>query len=181
MADDRLMDEFFNYGCQYYVAGRYGVFARLMPVAANLQHHGIEMLLKGALANTMTLPQMKARLGHRLEDAWTAFKAAAPDPAALSRFDDVVSELNKFEEIRYPDELLAHGALMNFEVIRAGAATGPASGAPVPQYKLCLEDLDELVAEIFKIAGRNPDAFLRTEMMKGDAETYLKRANAYFK
>jgi hypothetical protein len=43
---------FFSSAAQYYVAGRFGVFAALNPVAANLMHHAIEMYLKGALLKT---------------------------------------------------------------------------------------------------------------------------------
>jgi hypothetical protein len=77
--EDRVIHEFFRYGCQYYVAGRYGVFAALIPVAANLHHHAIEMLLKGALARTMNLKEMKNKIGHKLEKCWEAFKAQAGD------------------------------------------------------------------------------------------------------
>jgi hypothetical protein len=111
MSADEIIHEFFRYGCQYYVAGRYGVFAALMPVAANLHHHGIEMLLKGALSKTMTLKDMKDKLGHRLEKTWVEFKTVAKD-SSLSRFDKVIDELNKFEEIRYPDKLLHKAGLV---------------------------------------------------------------------
>jgi len=42
---------FFGFGFQYYLAGRYAVAAQLLPVAANLLHHAIEMLLKGELTH----------------------------------------------------------------------------------------------------------------------------------
>jgi hypothetical protein len=101
--------EFFKFGSQYYVAGRYGVFAGLMPVAANLHHHAIEMFLKGALSKSMSLEELKRKLGHRLPKIWTKFKRQASDPS-LNRFDKIIKELNKFEDIRYPDEILRRGA-----------------------------------------------------------------------
>jgi hypothetical protein len=109
MSAEDIIHEFFRYGCQYYVAGRYGVFAGLIPVAANLHHHAIEMLLKGALSKKMTLEELKNKLGHKLEKTWDEFKAVAND-SSLARFDQVIAELNKFEEIRYPDKLLQSGA-----------------------------------------------------------------------
>src|SRR5271154_5387432 len=68
------IDDFFIYGSQYYVAGRWGMFAALMPVAANLHHHAIEMLMKGALAKTMSTEDLRLKLGHRLPKAWKKLK-----------------------------------------------------------------------------------------------------------
>jgi len=179
MSDEDVIHEFFRYGCQYYVAGRYGVFASLLPVAANLHHHAIEMLLKGALSKSMTLKEMKDKLGHKLEWCWEAFKAQADD-ASLNRFDRVIQELNKFEDIRYPDKLLELGASMLFDVTKAGAAMASVGGVSQPQYRLCLEEIDELVAEIFKIGNRNIDVYLGTMMRKHGLD-YLHRDNTAFK
>jgi hypothetical protein len=68
---------FFSSAAQYYVAGRFGVFAALNPVAANLMHHAIEMYLKGALLKlkTKTLKDLKDKFGHSLPKSWAAFKA----------------------------------------------------------------------------------------------------------
>lgn len=164
MTDEDVIHEFFHYGCQYYVAGRYGVFAALMPVAANLHHHAIEMLIKGALSKTKSVKEMKSKLGHKLDACWDAFKLQADDPS-LNRFDRVIEELSKFEDIRYPDRLLEQGGTvtMMFDVTKAGAAMASSSGATAG-YKLCLEEIDELVAEIFKVGSRNPDAYLRPMM-----------------
>jgi hypothetical protein len=91
MTDDDAIGEFFTYGSQYYVAGRYGVFAALMPVAANLDHHAIEMFLKGALSKSMTLKEMKNKLGHDLDKTWQAFKTQTADES-LERFDRVFAK-----------------------------------------------------------------------------------------
>ncbi len=179
MSDEDVIHEFFRYGCQYYVAGRYGVFASLIPVAATLHHHAIELLLKGALSKSMTLKEMRDRLGHKLERCWEAFKAQAGD-ASLSRFDRAIQELNKFEDIRYPDKLLELGASMLFDVTKAGAAMASVGGVSVPHYTLCVEEIDELVAEIFKIGSRNPDVYLGA-MMRKDAQNYLYRDNVILK
>jgi hypothetical protein len=180
MSDEDTIHEFFRYGCQYYVAGRYGVFAALIPVAANLHHHAVEMLLKGALSKSMSLTEMKDKLGHELEKSWDAFKAQAGD-AKLNRFDAVIRELTKFEDIRYPDNLLKNGASMMFDITKAGAAQSSVSGVSEPQYKFCLEEIDELVGEIFKVASRNPEAYLKSMMVRKDAQDYLRRDNTVFK
>jgi hypothetical protein len=180
MSNEHIIHEFFRYGCQYYVVGQYGVFAGLIPVTGNLHHHAIEMLLKGALSKSMSLEDMKKKLSQQLDKIWDAFKAQTGD-ASLSRFDKVIEELNKFEDIRYPDELLEKGASMMFDVAKAGAAMSSVIGVSEPQYKFCLEEIDELVGEIFKIASRNPDAYLKSMMVRPDAQNYLQLDNATFK
>jgi hypothetical protein len=49
---------FFSAGSQYYIAGRFGVFAGLNPVVGNLLHHAIEMDLKGALSKTKSISEL---------------------------------------------------------------------------------------------------------------------------
>jgi hypothetical protein len=73
---------FISAGMDYYVAGRYAVFAGLNPTAANLLHHAVEMALKGVLAKKgmdlkalkklasvrsapPTLPRRRGRVGVR--------------------------------------------------------------------------------------------------------------------
>jgi hypothetical protein len=174
---ERVINEFFKYGSQYYVAGRYGMFAGLMPVAGNVHHHAIEMLLKGTLSSTMDLDELKTKLRHRLPRIWREFKKQATDPT-LTKFDKVIRELNKFEDIRYPDNLLRRGASLLFDITKAGASQSFVSGVSVPQYRLCLEDIDELVEMIFRIANRNPAAFLG--FMKDEARQVLRQDNQYF-
>jgi hypothetical protein len=177
LPEEHAIDEFFKFGSQYYVAGRYGMFAGFMPVAANLHHHAIEMLLKGALSKSMNLEELKRKLGHRLPKIWKKFKRQANDPS-LNRFDKIIKELNKFEDIRYPDEILRRGAGMMFDITKAGAAHSFMKGTNVPQYKLCLEDIDELVTVIFDIASRNQKVYLR--FLKEEARDFVIRENRHF-
>jgi hypothetical protein len=180
-SQEDVIDEFFTYGSQYYLAGRYGMFAGLMPVAANLHHHGIEMLLKGALSKTMTLEELKEKLMHNLQKMWRKFKRQANDPS-LNRFNKVIKELSKYNDVRYPDKTLHSGASMMFDITRVGAAQSSVTGklaANVPQYKICLEDIDELVLEIFRLASRNPKAHLNMRFAKTEAREFLFRDNAF--
>lgn len=168
--------QFFQLGSQYYLAGRYGVFAWLHPVVGNLMHHAIEMYLKGALARTKTLSDLR-RFNHRIDDTWEILKAEQKDDS-LVRFDPVITRLNAYEEIRYPDKILESGMSSTITPTRAAAAMAQGAGsADVPQYHLCLEEIDDLVATIFRIASRNPDVYLRS--MTEDAATYMNRDNAH--
>jgi hypothetical protein len=178
---ESIVHELFSNGRQYYVTGRYAVFAALNPVAGNLMHHAIEHFLKGGLAKTKPIPELK-KLGHNLCNVWAAFKAQANDPTS-AQFDNVVSKLNEFEELRYPDPNKP-GMQCTFDITKAGAAAvanmmrgSPVPTSSLPEYKLCLEEIDELVATIFAAASRNPKAYPGAAF-KPEAKEYLMRENA---
>jgi hypothetical protein len=65
--------------------------------------------LKGALSKSMPLREMKKKLGHKLPKIWEAFKAQLGD-SSLSKFDALITSLNTFEDVLYPDKLIAKGA-----------------------------------------------------------------------
>ncbi len=138
------------------------------------------MFLKGALSKSMSLKELK-KLWHELTKTWVEFKWRANEPA-LDRFDKAVDQLSHFESIRYPDETLRSGALIKFDVTRSAALDVARSKAAhdrtitVPEYRLCLEDIDELVAAIFRIASRNPAVYLR--FMSQEAQHYLVQHNS---
>ena len=102
---DRECERFFSTACDYYIAGRFAAFARLNPVVGNLLHHAVEMYLKGALAKTKSLTDLKSFL-HNLPKLWEAFKQQAND-AALTRFDTTIADLHQFEDIRCDISLVA--------------------------------------------------------------------------
>ncbi len=167
---------FFQYGSQYYVAGRYAAFAGLTPIVGNILHHAVEMFLKGVLAKTMSLKELKDKLGHDLPKIWAVFKVKVNDKS-LSAFDKVIDTLNAFEDIRYPNKILTDGAVLQIDITKVGAAmtSGSGSGASMPQYSLCLEEIDELVKAIFNAAGRAPPAYLR--FVKSEARDFVNREN----
>jgi hypothetical protein len=154
------IDAFFKTGCQYYVAGRFAAFASFHPVVGNLIHHAIEMYLKGALSKTKSLSDLR-KLSHDLPSIWAAFKVQANDPA-LDRFDAMIAGLHDYEELRYPDSVIAKGMESTINIVRSSLPTGTATGGTsVPPYEVCVQDIDELVDVIFSAAGRNPKAYLR--------------------
>ena len=174
MSADAL-ETFFSTATQYYVAGRYAALAGLAPVVGNLLHHAVEMYLKGTLSKSKTLAELK-KLGHYLPSIWTEFKAQVKDPA-LDQFDGVVSALHSFEELRYPDSLLAKGMMCTVSIKKLPPATGGGgSGRPEPKYDLCLEEIDELMGKVFAVASVNPKFF--TGGFKKAARQYLTEENA---
>jgi hypothetical protein len=156
---------FWERGCQYYIAGRFAVSADLNPVAGNVLHHAVEFLLKGALSKTRTLRELRQHL-HALPQLWEAFKAESGD-ASLTKFDPAVTALHAYEDLRYPDKVLKKGMGSMISSHRsqlppemaAEMERRRASLPSVPEYALCLQDIDELVEAIFAAAKTNPRFF----------------------
>jgi hypothetical protein len=143
-------------GLEYYVTGRFAVAARLVPVSANLLHHGIEMLLKAAIVLRAGVRGLHR--GHNLPTLWRGFKRQFPSEMA-SGFDSVVKDLHAFEHIRYPDDMMREGAAIVFGFEAVGTIERNGTPIPVPNYRLSLDDVDVLVKHIFSAAGINPSAF----------------------
>ena len=166
--------EFFSTATHYYIAGRFAAFAGLAPVVGNLLHHAIEMYLKGGLSKTKSLAELK-KLRHDLPAVWSEFKAQFKQPA-LAQFDTLVCALHAFEELRYPDSVLAKGMCCTVSIKRpSSGATGSGAGGAPPQYDLCIEEIDRLVANIFGVASVNPAFF--TAGLNNSAKQYLNEGN----
>src|SRR5262245_3060293 len=162
---------FFRLGLQYLVAGRFSACAGVSPVGANLLHHALEMLLNGYLSSSMTLGQLK-KIGHRLIKLWDLYKANVGD-ASLNQYDGVVTELDKFEEIRYPDKIVSSGMFVGYSFVRGELVTaGPGRREPV--YKLLVAEIDELARTIFESASINVSAI---DYLSEDSKTYLTKWN----
>ena len=163
---------FISSAIDYYVAGRFAVFAGLNPTAGNLLHHAVEMSLKAALSKRgRSLGDLK-RLGHRLEDIWREFKAQHPaNPSDLKEFDPVIAGLGRFEEIRYPDRIVKQGMLCE---ISRGPRPAAATGLQ-PTHALYLGEIDHMVGKVFELASVNFQAF--TPVMP-PARKYLNEENA---
>jgi hypothetical protein len=152
---------FIQRGLQYYVAGRFSALSHQFPICANLLHHSVEMLLKGSLCRSHSKGQLRA-MGHNLRGAWLAFKALHPDPR-LDQFDATVKALNKFERIRYPDDVLNKGMIGTFDLFHEHKSTFKSYWANTPpHYSLNLEDVDQLVVLFFEVAKFNPHFFLNS-------------------
>ena len=128
------------------------------PVVGNLAHHALEFYLKGALAAQLDETERR-KIGHNLRRLWRLYKKQRNNPA-LNKFDQTIRDVNKFERIRYPEEILRLGM-----IVEAGFAKSPppnpAAGRPPPgeRYVLTLNEVDELVKLIFQIEGLNPEFF----------------------
>jgi HEPN domain-containing protein len=136
---DRLRFMYFDTGLYYHITARFAVIEHFNPLAGNLFHHAIEMYLKGALCRTLDEHQRR-KLGHRLKKIWKRFKFTHPDPA-LNKFDQCISELDKYERIRYPKEILRTGMPSGINLSRSTQPM-PSKIGPTPpgaRYDLVVE------------------------------------------
>jgi hypothetical protein len=167
-------EEFFNTAGQYYVAARYAAFAGFIPVTGNLLHHAVEMYLKGGLSKQgVSLDDLK-KLRHNLPNIWTKFKATFDDPA-LTKFDDAIGSLQRFEDIRYPDLIVEKGMQAVINITKQPPLSS--LSGPEPAYELCVNDIDELAGQVFTTASAHPAAFLTLRFHKEEAKTYLREQN----
>jgi hypothetical protein len=167
-------EEFFKTAGQYYVTGRYAAFAGFIPVTGNLFHHAVEMFLKGGLSkNGLSLAELK-KLSHNLPNCWTKFKTTFNSPA-LNKFDNTISSLHRFEDIRYPDLIVEKGMLAAINITKQAPLIN--TSGPEPTYELCVQDIDALIAQVFVTASANPSAFLNLRFHKPEAKKYLTEQN----
>jgi hypothetical protein len=151
---------------------------RLIPVAGNLLHHAVEMMLKGVLSVHYTPDQLRHHL-HRLPELWGSFKERH-DTGQLSEYDQLITALHAFENIRYPDKIIRNGATMSVGFGgTARANAGGALGAREPAYAVDVCEIDRLIATIFRTTSFNPAFF--TGKLTADARGILGKGNEFLK
>jgi hypothetical protein len=132
---------------EYYVTGRFAALNNLQ-VAPNLFHHAVELLAKFQLLRRVPdaqLPEEVKKLkqkpyGHDLRTLWSDFKASVTT-SGLDRFDSVVADLNRWEDLRYGGFPIGISTTMVFMVRRGPHQTWSAD--PQDEYVVVLEDIDE--------------------------------------
>ena len=159
MNQQREQQAYFDRGLEYYICGRYSVFSGLSSIAGNLLHHAIEMLLKGNLVSHCSLNELRSQFGHDIKSLWGEFKSHTS--ASLTEFDSVIIDLDKFEEIRYPDNSLLNGLALSISPSQDTEAMSLRSEQyKTPHYYLTWEHIDKLVSIIFKESSVNPLFFI---------------------
>jgi hypothetical protein len=141
---------FVQTGSQYYVVARSAARSSLMPVAGNLFHHALESFMKSFLALSVDLADLaEVPYRHDLPSIWSEFKKKFPTED-LTRFDNLIKSLHSFEEVRYPDRVIKKGMIATLSWKKG---TSPAiKGSRVPRrYDLCVQDLDDLIAVLFRL------------------------------
>jgi hypothetical protein len=137
---------------QYYASPRFAARAGLMPIAGNLFHHAIEMLLKSHLSRTVSTADLadRRKFGHDLEKLWKKFKDSFPNEADLSKYDGVVADLDRFDDIRYPEAVVKAGMIttISWHDLPVGLKVGNNGARP---YVLLVPVLDRLIARIAQL------------------------------
>ena len=81
----------------------------------------------------------------------------------------MITELEKFETIRYPDELINRGAAISFGFGRGAPARHLAIGRTEPGYQIGFGDVDAFFARCFSLFSLNPKFFFSFLSSKGRA------------
>jgi len=170
--NEHLKDRYFQIGTQYYAAARSAVINQIDIVGGLLFHYTIEMLLKGHLCLTLT-DEERQKMSHRLEDEiWPAFKNMVHD-TDLDRYDRIIHAIDMFWDLRYPETVTMSITLrIGFKPPPPGPIIAP---KPFQHFELVVDDVDRLVAAIFKNASRNP-AFYKN-LVGTEARNYLAQWN----
>ena len=154
-----------RYGIQYYVAGRFAAASGFTPVLANLLHHAVELFLKACFAYDDPVERIrqygsgKTGYRHNLPLLWVEFKkrnAAAVRP----EFDRIIDALHKFEEIRYPEQLIDDGATIIINIFAVDDQPRDGHEAEQTSYLLSLPEVDELMGLLFASTRCNRELFL---------------------
>jgi hypothetical protein len=142
-----------NLGVQYYASARHAFICSFHPVAANLFHLAVELLLKAGLAQELSEKELQ-EIGHWLPKAWEKLKERAND-SSLCAFDKTIAELDRWERVRYP--ALA-GTMMSAYSTKFWRDTGPRFVIDSPElakqsYHITLEEMDELFRALIHMYG----------------------------
>lgn len=143
---------------EYYMTGRFAAINQL-NIAPNLMHHAIELLIKFTLLKDVPQAQRSAetaQLGqkyrHRLNALWNQYKQHVA-PADLSRFDPVITDLHRWENVRYGGFPNAAASVAK----SVGMVRAPARSSKTRDiYVFGLHELDDLFTAMFAASSINP-------------------------
>jgi HEPN domain-containing protein len=136
---DRLRMEYFRTALHYYILGRYATTAKFSPIPGNLVHHAIEFFLKAALIEKLDETARRNKFRHNLSKLWRRYKRERNN-SALDKFDQTISDINRFEGIRYPEEILRLGMLAEIGPVRNTYDPPPGVNRPrAARYQLALD------------------------------------------
>lgn len=154
-----------EYGLGYYIAGRFSIAHRSIPVGASILHHAVEMLLKACLAKDDPIERIreygppKKGYGHDLTRLWQEFRARNQLPLT-TEFDATIEALHNFDAIRYPETLIREGARIKINIFDVGDPPDTNGHIPEKLYALNLPEVDRLMGLLFPASGMNSLIFL---------------------
>jgi hypothetical protein len=140
----------------YYMTGRFAVINRL-HVAPNLIHHAVELFIKYTLVKDVPESQRSdetaelRKYGHRLNRLWKRYKKHVA-PTDMSRFDRLITDLDRWENIRYGGFPAGISVTKSMGPVRAPAQTSRSTDI----YVLGLDEVDDLITAMFQASRINP-------------------------
>ncbi len=168
-------ESFLKFAREYNGGGRAACLCGSVFIAGNLLHHAVEMLLKGELSKTVAMDDLKDKYGHWLPKCWSGFKALFP-AEDLSEFDPMIVELDRFEQIRYPNKLLKNGASIGIGFCRGRVILSSSMERPVPQYQMGVGDVDAFFARAMPLCHMNPRAYF---CLTAEGKEILRKYNDF--
>lgn len=135
----------------YYILGRYSFLKKFDNISGNLFHHAIEFYLKSALVKKGESEKTLRKINHNLRKLWKLYKKV--NAKASSKHDRTIAELDKFEELRYPNR---KGHLITVSVSPVKTTQGAGTASHLRQFNLSLDKIDSLVSEYYKLESINP-------------------------
>jgi hypothetical protein len=181
----QMWDQYASLAAHYYVSGRFAARAGYVPLCGNLFHHAIERRLKCGLIKAGAAPQRRqprlrtrlwtavrrpfgnrpvddadrfllAKYRHSLKKAWRDLKRCHPGHD-LSVFDQLIRDLDRWEEIRYP----RRGIAMSVQRLSPQAAPQPSNPSlrSLHTYVLNVEQVDLFMQRTWSVMSINPEFF----------------------
>lgn len=90
----------------------------------------------------------------------------------------MIAMLIRFEDIRYPDEIMKRGAQIAIGWERPALKTGfPSKRRKEPIYELFVNDVDRAVIKIFSVLSRNPQVFMGISLFAPHARGIIEHQN----
>ena len=170
--NEPLRQNYFRQAVHYHVAARWSVREGLDAIAGPLAHHAVESYLKSFLALSMD-ERSRKRISHDLPKLWREFKARSS--CNLDHLDGAIDRIDRFEQLRYPEEMVNSGMLMSIDFQPPIAPTSRALPTPLPSYDLRLTDLDAIANALLSQRRHNP----ATCPLRKDAYDALNDGNTF--
>jgi hypothetical protein len=153
--------QYLHLSFEYYLSGRFAAINQF-HIAPNLMHHAAELLIKYTLLKDVSAPQQSDAARnlaemhrHDLKGLWTAYKPRVA-PADLSRFDPVITDLHRWERLRYGGFPSGVSVTMIFDRSSTGGPRKAGGAGPQDVYVFALQEVDGLYAAMIVASNINP-------------------------
>jgi hypothetical protein len=171
--------QFLDLAFGYYMTGRFAVINGLF-VAPNLMHHAVELLIKFTLLKDVAesqrsdaTSQLGKKYDHRLNALWNQYKRHVA-PTDMSRFDRLITDLARWEDIRYGGFPTGTSVAKGLSLVRAPVRTSGQKDT----YTLGLDEVDDLISAMFAASQINP-AFVGTGYSHTELREWYERDNRH--